>query len=352
MGDGSKRSSPAERGRAQAGSDPAAANGLQMSPQAMLDLAQRAAEVLVRRHGNLAGEGAWDGEFRAELSERLMEDPPEGGSPPAEVMDRAVHEVLPWALSLDHPRSFGFVSSCPTWPGVVADFLAAAYNINSCNWLISSGPSQLECVVIEWFRGWLGYPETAGGVLTSGGSAASLDAVVAAREAAGHPRRATVYMSDQSHSAHQKAVKIVGIRPDRARLVPSDDRFRIDMDALTRMGGGGPLRRTRAHRQRTGIGRAGRRIHRCQSGSRVSEPGLAERRVLPGQSVRPRHRGRGPGRDQSQGAGTPFLGGVPSRARARARHGTASRPFAILGAALGIPPRKARRGSGSSPWAS
>ena len=215
--------------------DPPVSNGLQMPPQAMLDLARRAAEVLVERSGSLAGENAWDGEFRAELSERLMEDPPERGRPAAEVMDRAVDEVLPWALSNDHPRSFGFVSSCPTWPGVVADFLAAGYNINSCNWLVSSGTSQLECVVSDWFRGWLGYPETAGGLLTSGGSAASLDALVAAREAAGYPDHAAVYMSDQSHSAHQRAVKIVGIRPDHARLVPSDDRFRIDLEALARM---------------------------------------------------------------------------------------------------------------------
>ena len=53
--------------------------------------------------------------------------------------------------------------------------------------------------VIDWFRRWLGYPEGADGLFTSGGSAASVDAFVAAREAAGHPERATVYMSDQAH---------------------------------------------------------------------------------------------------------------------------------------------------------
>ncbi len=143
--------------------------------------------------------------------------------------------VLPLTLRHDHPRCFGFVASSPAWPGVVADFLAAGYNINSCNWLVVSGTSQLECVVIDWFRRWLGYPETTGGLLTSGGSAASLDALVAAREAAGYPDHAAVYTSDQSHSAHQRAVKIVGIRPDHARLVPSDDRFRIDLEALARM---------------------------------------------------------------------------------------------------------------------
>ena len=216
-------------------SDSAAADGLEMSSEAMLDLAREAAEILVRRHGELAGEDAWDGEFREALEDRLMEDPPEDGQPATDVMERAVRDVLSLTLRLDHPRCFGFVPSSPTWPGIVADFLASGYNVNACNWLVASGPSQLECVVIEWFRRWLGLPETGGGLLTSGGSAASLDALVAAREAAGYPERATVYMSDQSHPAQVRAVKIAGIRPDHARIVPSDDRSRIDVDAFVRM---------------------------------------------------------------------------------------------------------------------
>ena len=201
----------------------------------MVDLAARATEALVRRSEELAGQEAWDGEFREGLVEKLMQDPPENGRAPGEVLEQAVADILPLALRLDHPRSFGFVPSSPTWPGVVADFLAAGYNINSCSWLVASGTSHLECVVIDWFRQWLGYPETAGGLLTSGGSAASLDALVAAREAAGHPERASVYMSDQSHSAQRRAVKIIGIRPEHTRLVPSDDSFRIDLGALASM---------------------------------------------------------------------------------------------------------------------
>ena len=109
-----------------------------------------------------------------------------------------------------------------------------AFHVNQCTWLTSSGASQLELVVIDWFRRWVGYPETAGGLLTSGGSAASLDAFVAAREAAGHPERATVYMSDQSHSAQLRAARIIGIRPQYVRKVATDSRFRLDMDALDR----------------------------------------------------------------------------------------------------------------------
>ena len=112
--------------------------------------------------------------------------------------------------------------------------MASGFHINQCTWLVASGPSQLELVVIDWFRRWIGYPDGAGGLFTSGGSAASLDAFVAAREAAGHPESASVYMSDQSHSAHVRAARIIGIRPERIRLLPCDERFRLNMGALER----------------------------------------------------------------------------------------------------------------------
>ena len=140
--------------------------------------------------------------------------------------------MLPYAARLDHPRFFGFVPSAPTWPGVVAEYLAAGFNINSCTWLVASGTSQLELVVVDWMRGWIGYPETAGGLLTSGGSAASVEALVTAREAAGHPERPVVYMSDQSHSAQKRAALVAGVRRENIRLVPSDDAFRMDLAKL------------------------------------------------------------------------------------------------------------------------
>ena len=207
---------------------------LQMAPEEMLDLARRAAELLVERSENLGEHGAWDGDFQQELEKQLMETPPEDGRPATEVMERAAREILPLTGRNDHPRFFGFIPSSPTWPGVLADFMASGYAINQCTWLVASGPSQLELVVIDWFRRWIGYPESAGGLFTSGGSAASLDAFVTAREAAGHPDRASVYMSDQSHSAHIRAARIIGIRPERIRLLPSDARFRLDMESLTR----------------------------------------------------------------------------------------------------------------------
>ena len=110
--------------------------------------------------------------------------------------------------------------------------MVAGHQVNQCTWLTSSGPSQLELVVIDWIRQWVGYPEGAGGLLTSGGSVATITALVAAREAAGRGARPTVYMSDQSHSAQIRAARIVGVEAEHVRLIASDRSFRLGMDAL------------------------------------------------------------------------------------------------------------------------
>jgi len=205
-----------------------------MTPAAMLDLATEAAELVVRRIEALPGEPPWRGADRAELEPLLREPAPEDGRPPRDVMTRAVRDVLSVAGRVDHPRFFAFIPSAPTWPGVIADFLAAGFNTFQGTWLESSGPSQIELVVTDWFRDWVGYPAGAGGLFTSGGSAASLDALVAAREAAGAPDRPAVFMSDQSHSALERAARIVGIRPEGVRKIASDHHFRIRMDELRR----------------------------------------------------------------------------------------------------------------------
>ncbi len=208
---------------------------LEMSPDEMLAMARQVSEIVVKRLEDLDGQPAWRGGSRAELEPILRESAPENGSRADMVVERAVREVLPLAGRVDHPRFFAFVPSSPTWPGVMADYLCAGFNIFQGTWLGAGGPSQLELVVTDWFREWIGYPaETGGGLFTSGGSAASLDALVAAREAAGAPARPTVYLSDQAHTALVRAARIVGVPADGIRVIGTDDRFRMDAGELVR----------------------------------------------------------------------------------------------------------------------
>ena len=78
-------------------------------------------------------------------------------------------------------------------------------------------------------------PETAGGLFTSGGSAATLNAMVAARHAAGNGDRLVLYESDQCHASVHRAARICGFRADNLRHVPTDDHYRLDVEALAQM---------------------------------------------------------------------------------------------------------------------
>ena len=97
---------------------------LQMASETMRELAHHVTEILRERIQRLPGERAWEGDFKDALAHQLDEDPPETGRLAREVIDRAVQDVLTNTLRLDHPRTFGFVPTCPTWLGVLADFMA------------------------------------------------------------------------------------------------------------------------------------------------------------------------------------------------------------------------------------
>jgi glutamate/tyrosine decarboxylase-like PLP-dependent enzyme len=198
----------------------------------MRRLADAATEALLARLAGLRESMPWRGASRAVLEPLLAEAPPEEGRDAVAVLERAVSDVLPVAARVDHPRFLAFVPSAPTWPGVIADYLAAGFNTFQGTWLGSGGPSQVELIVIDWFRQWIGYPDGAGGLFTSGGSAAILDALVAAREQAGNPARPAVFLSDQTHSAVERAARIIGVGREGIVIVPSDADFRLQPAAL------------------------------------------------------------------------------------------------------------------------
>jgi aromatic-L-amino-acid/L-tryptophan decarboxylase len=191
-------------------------------------------DMLVRRIGELASGPVLRTATRTEMEGRIDEAPPAGPRDFAGLLDRLDRDVLPFVGHFDHPRFFGYIPGAGTWPAALGDLIAAATNIDSGAWRESAGPSQLELTVIDWFRGWIGYPPDAAGVLVSGGSAANLTAIACAREAIVGPMspRIVIYASDQTHSSLARAARTLGFRPDQIRVLATDDQFRIRIDDL------------------------------------------------------------------------------------------------------------------------
>ena len=193
-------------------------------PEVMRRLGYRAVDHLVARWAGLEEDRPWQTASAQETRVLLHRSPPEEGTDPEGVealMDEAVQRIFPLSGRIDHPRFLGFVPSAPSWPSVLADVLVSGHNVFQGTWLESAGPSQVELTVLDWFRQWLGMPDGASGVLTSGGSAANLLAVVTAREVAGWPADPVMYVSDQGHNSLRKARRIAGLRPHQIRVLPT-----------------------------------------------------------------------------------------------------------------------------------
>jgi aromatic-L-amino-acid/L-tryptophan decarboxylase len=178
---------------------------------------------------------------RAEAEEKIRElcrSAPEQGAEFDALTAELAERVLPYHAREPHPRFLGYVPSCPTFPGVMGDWLATGYNFFAGVWPIAAGPNEVEIVVLDWFRQWLGLPASTGGVLTSGGSTATLTAVVAARHArvgddAALVPRLTLYTSEQAHSSVARAAWIAGLSRAHVRALPADAEFRLRPEAVS-----------------------------------------------------------------------------------------------------------------------
>lgn len=152
-------------------------------------------------------------------------------------LSELAERVLPYHAREPHPRFLGYVPSIPTFPSIMGDWLATGYDFFAGVWPIASGPNEIELVVLDWFRQWLGMPGGTGGLLTSGGSTAALMAMVAARHArigddATLIPRLTMYTSRETHSAAIRAAWIVGIARKNVRVLPADHEWCLHADTI------------------------------------------------------------------------------------------------------------------------
>jgi aromatic-L-amino-acid decarboxylase len=171
---------------------------------------------------------------RRQLDELLGSPPPEEGAEFEEVLESFTRHVVPNVLRTDHPRFLAFVPAAPNFFSVLGEWLTAALNSFAGVWLEGAAAAEVELIVLDWFKRFIGYPRFARGVLTSGGTEANLTALVVARQALDPSERATavLYASEQRHRSIDRAAFVIGLTPDQVRPVPCDDNLRLRPEAL------------------------------------------------------------------------------------------------------------------------
>jgi aromatic-L-amino-acid/L-tryptophan decarboxylase len=202
--------------------------------EAVFAAGTRALEWVVHHFATLPDQEIGRTLSRAQAEALLREPPPEMSRDFLDVLAEFAEKVAPNSFRINHPRFLAFVPSSLVFPSVLGDLLCAGTNFFAGVWLEASGAAEVELVVLDWFKEFVDYPTTAGGLLTGGGSEANLTALLVARERLSYEerQRAVLYVTEQRHWSVDRAAKVIGLRPDQLHPLPADAGFRLEPDGL------------------------------------------------------------------------------------------------------------------------
>jgi aromatic-L-amino-acid decarboxylase len=181
-----------------------------------------------------------------EIRARLADFDLEVGTPAHGLLDEVTELLFHGVVHTTHPRYFGLFNPTPSWLGVIGEYISAGLNPQLAVWSHAPVANEIERLLIEFVGERLGlHRARVSGSFTTGGAEANLTAVLVALTrmfpdvgetglgALG--KQPVFYASEQSHLAWLKIAHACGLGRSAARLVPTDDQLRLDVEVLERM---------------------------------------------------------------------------------------------------------------------
>ncbi|WP_410620795.1 pyridoxal phosphate-dependent decarboxylase family protein [Amycolatopsis sp. cmx-8-4] len=214
----------------------------------MRDLLARAAVLAADHRDSLAerpvAPAADATALRAGFGGPLPTDP----SPPSDVLEHLARAAAPGLMATAGPRFFGFVIGGGLPAATAADVLAAGWDQNAFNAVLSPAAAAAEDVAGGWLKELLGIPATATAGFVTGGQAANTVGLTAARhhvlaEAGwdverdglfGAPR-VRVVASAERHATIDRALRLLGFGTSAVEEVAAGPQGAIDVADLARV---------------------------------------------------------------------------------------------------------------------
>jgi aromatic-L-amino-acid decarboxylase len=177
---------------------------------------------------------------------QLPAQPPEHAEAFEEILADIDRLIVPGMVHWSHPMFLGYFGWTQTGPGILGEIATAPLNVNAMTWRTSPAATELETLVVDWARQWMGLPKEFGGVVYDTASVGIMHALAVAREEAAPSTRKLgltgrnlprfrIYTSDQAHSSVEKAAIALGLGEENVQRVPTDAEFRMDVGALRAM---------------------------------------------------------------------------------------------------------------------
>jgi len=200
---------------------------------ALRELTETCVRFVLDHLDSLDRQPASDVDGAEELAASFSEAAPENGRGLEAVLARLGPAVAK-SYTTTGPGYLAYIPGGGLYASALADFIACA--VNRYVGVAQAAPvlARIEETAVSWLAGVMGYPPTAAGILTSGGSLSNFSAIVTAREAK-LPEdfsRGRIYVSEETHHSVAKAARLAGFRRDAIRVVPVDPRRRLRPSAL------------------------------------------------------------------------------------------------------------------------
>src|SRR5437867_4847341 len=207
---------------------------MDFSPEDMRTMADAVIERCIEHIASVAQQPSCGDVDAAALCRSLVEPAPERGVALEPLLDSLFRDWIPRSFTTIGPGYFAFIPGGGVYPAALADFITNTTNRFTGIWQAAPALVQLEANALDWLRDWMGFPAEARGLFTAGGSMATFNAIVCARERhlGAEIRRGVLYTSDQAHHSVLKSAKLAGVMPDRVRPIESDRFYRLRLDAL------------------------------------------------------------------------------------------------------------------------
>jgi len=149
-------------------------------------------------------------------------------------------ELIDKSIHVHHPKYMGHQVSAPAPITALASMVSAMLNNGMAVYEMGPVSSALEKWIVRQFTGQLGFPSDSDGLLTSGGTLATLTALLAARQSGtdrksweeGTKNEYAVMVSEQSHYCVDRAVRIMGFGAEGAIKIQVDKQFKMRIDLL------------------------------------------------------------------------------------------------------------------------
>ncbi len=181
-----------------------------------------------------------------DIKKQLPETAPDESESMDQIMSDVNSILMPGITHWQSPNFFAFFPSNSSGPSVLGDLLSSGLGVQGMLWATSPACTELETRVLDWLANMLQLPDkfkstSAGGaVIQDTASSAALSSVLAARERktnyqtndSGNLGNLVAYVSSQTHSSLEKAIKIAGIGKNNLRLIGVDENLAMRSDLL------------------------------------------------------------------------------------------------------------------------